>query len=62
MWFAMLAWQTLGFDFNDSASMRAFRCYQIGLPMSNCFSYQLKRQSSGEVLVKANIEAINMML
>lgn len=61
MWFGMLAWQLLGFDFKDSQSMRSFRRYQTGLPMPNCFSYQLQRQASGEWLIKANVEVIKIM-
>lgn len=62
MWFGMLAWQMLGFGFSDSWSMRAFRRYQTGMPMPNCFSYQLQRASSGEWTIKANVEIIETML
>lgn len=62
MWFGMLAWQMLGFGFSDSWSMRAFRRYQTGMPMPNCFSYQLQRASSGEWRIEANVEIIETML
>lgn len=61
MWFGMLAWQLLGFGFSDSWSMRAFRRYQTGMPMPNCFSYDLQRQASGEWLIRANTEIISKM-
>ena len=41
IWFGMLSWKLLGFDYCDTWSMRAFRRYQIGMPMPNCFSYQI---------------------
>ena len=41
MWFGMLCWRILGFDYFDSWAMRAFRRYQSSMPMPNCFSYQI---------------------
>lgn len=47
MWFAMLIWQLQGFGWRDGLSMRAFRRYQLGLPMPNCAVYALRSQRSG---------------
>ena len=41
MWFAMMSWIILGFHSYTPTAMQAFRRYQIGLPMPNCFSYQI---------------------
>ena len=42
MWFAMLIWRTMGFPVNTTQAMKAFRAFQIGLPMPNCCVYELQ--------------------
>ncbi|RZL62867.1 MAG: hypothetical protein EOP81_14985 [Variovorax sp.] len=42
MWFAMLIWQTMGFPVGTHRAMKAFRAFQIGLPMPNCAVYELR--------------------
>lgn len=41
MWIAMLLWQIQGFDWHDPLAMRAFRRYQLALPMPNCAAWWL---------------------
>lgn len=42
MWFAMLIWRTMGFPVDTTQAMKAFRAFQIGLPMPNCCVYELR--------------------
>lgn len=65
MWFAMLNWKILGFNYYDAWSMRAFRRYQIGLPMLNCFAYQIhlhKADVNKPLSVSADSRIIQLML
>ena len=65
MWFAMLNWKILGFNYYDAWSMRAFRRYQIGVPMLNCFSYQIHLDVSDinkPLSVNADTSIIQAML
>lgn len=65
MWFGMLCWQILGFDYSDSWSMRAFRRYQSNMPMPNCFSYQIHisiDDANAPLSVQANQDIIRAML
>ena len=65
MWFAMLNWKILGFNSYDVWSMRAFRCYQIGMPMLNCFSYQIHLHAADvnkPLSVSADTNIIRAML
>ncbi len=39
IWISMLVWQLLGFGTRDSNDMRAFRRFQLGLPMDNTAVY-----------------------
>lgn len=48
MWLGMLVWKLLGFKSADSLAMRAFRGFQIGLPLPNCVVYQLREVAPGE--------------
>jgi broad specificity phosphatase PhoE len=41
LWFALLIWRQLGFTQVDTATMRAFRQFQLALPMPNCAVYHL---------------------
>ncbi len=53
IWIGLLVWQSLGFTCNDDASMRAFRRFQLGLPMPNCAVYQFVQVASGRWLPRA---------
>lgn len=48
MWLGMLVWKLLGFKSADSLAMRAFRGFQIGLPLPNCVVYLLREVAPGE--------------
>jgi alpha-ribazole phosphatase len=41
LFFSLLIWKNLGFKVNNSASMTAFRHFQLALPMPNCAIYSL---------------------
>lgn len=41
MWIGMLCWKLLGFSCRNSADMKAFRLFQLGLPMPNGAAYRL---------------------
>ena len=42
MWMGLLVWKLLGFRSNDSQGMKAFRRFQLGLPMPNGAVYRLR--------------------
>jgi broad specificity phosphatase PhoE len=43
IWFALLFWKLQGNDCAGSSSMKAFRQYQLSLPMQNCKVYSLEQ-------------------
>lgn len=47
MWMALLIWKLLGFRSSDSLGMKAFRRFQLGLPIPNCAVYHLKEARPG---------------
>lgn len=48
MWMAFLVWRLLGFGARiDEVEMRAFRHFQLALPMLNCAVYVLEQAPSG---------------
>ena len=47
LWFALLIWQLQHFSDDDHDSMRAFRKYQLALPMPNCGVYRLQSSRQG---------------
>ncbi|PPD50186.1 MAG: histidine phosphatase family protein [Methylobacter sp.] len=59
IWFGMLTWKLLGFN---SLGMKAFRRFQLGLPMPNCAVYTLESPAPCHWRVRANEEAISMIL
>lgn len=58
IWIGLLVWQSLGFTCTDDAGMRAFRRFQLGLPMPNCAVYQLVQVASSRWLPRAVFKAI----
>jgi broad specificity phosphatase PhoE len=56
MWLALLVWHLLGFSTQGSSAMRAFRRFQLALPMPNCAVYALERSASGNWSARANVE------
>lgn len=46
IWFGMLVWHLMGFAYQDSQSMKAFRRFQTSLPMQNGVIYKLISQGS----------------
>jgi broad specificity phosphatase PhoE len=47
MWIGLLIWKLLGFTAPDSVGMKAFRRFQLGLPMPNGAVYRLREAASG---------------
>ncbi|CAD6872398.1 histidine phosphatase family protein [Methylomonas fluvii] len=47
IWFGMLTWKLLGFNGRGSQCMKAFRRFQLGLPMPNCAVYRLESPEPG---------------
>jgi hypothetical protein len=58
MWFGLLVWKPLGFTATDSLGMKAFRRFQLGLPMLNCGVYTLLRGVDGHWRVRADKVAL----
>jgi alpha-ribazole phosphatase len=58
IWIGLLVWQSLGFTCADDAGMKAFRRFQLGLPMPNCAVYQLVQVASSRWLPRAVFKAI----
>jgi len=56
IWFALLLWRLLGYRVIDTADMRAFRRFQLGLPMPNCAVFTLVGVGDGRWSVQANTE------
>lgn len=47
MWIGMLVWKLLGFRARDSTGMKAFRRFQLGLPMPNGAVYRFEECPAG---------------
>jgi hypothetical protein len=64
LWFALLIWRQLGFTQVDTATMRAFRQFQLALPMPNCAVYHLHASlvTAPRWQVQANEALIRRML
>jgi Fructose-2,6-bisphosphatase len=41
MWFGMMLWQLMGFSYETPLAMKAFRRFQIGMPLPNAMVYEL---------------------
>lgn len=48
IWIGLMIWKLLGFSVVDSNSMKAFRRFQLGLPMPNCAVYRLMETEPGQ--------------
>ena len=47
MWMSLMFWKLIGFSDTDSGGMKAFRRFQLGLPMPNCVLYVLETAGGG---------------
>ena len=54
MWTALLIWKLLGFSAADSVGMRAFRRFQVGLPMPNCAVYSIEQLAPSRWCVRGD--------
>lgn len=59
IWLGMLFWQLIGFKTNDSAAMKAFRRFQLGLPMPNCAVYRFEEVKADRWLPTAVLASID---
>lgn len=62
IWFGMLTWKLLGFNARDSQGMKAFRRFQMGLPMPNCAVYTLDSPAPGHWRARVNEEVMHTIL
>ena len=58
MWFGLIVWKLLGFSAADGPGMKAFRRFQLGLPIPNCATYALIRSDDGHWRVRADEAAM----
>lgn len=56
IWFGLLLWRLLGYRAADSQGMRAFRRFQLGLPMPNCAVFSLLYMDTERWGVQANAD------
>jgi len=54
VWLALLVWRILGFCTHGSSAMRAFRRFQLALPMPNCAVFTLTQISGSHWSIRAN--------
>ena len=47
IWFGLLVWLSMGFNAKDSTQMKAFRRFQLALPLSNCVIYKVTHSNYG---------------
>jgi broad specificity phosphatase PhoE len=57
MWIGLLVWKLLGFSASGSLGMKAFRRFQLGLPMPNGAVYHVRQALHGQWYAQAD-EAI----
>lgn len=62
IWFGMLTWKLLGFNARDSHGMKAFRRFQMGLPMPNCAVYTLDSSAPGHWRARVNEDVMHRIL
>jgi broad specificity phosphatase PhoE len=55
IWFGLLLWRLLGYSANDITGMRAFRRFQLGLPMPNCATFSLRHSGGDTWSVRAGL-------
>lgn len=58
MWFGMLVWQLMGFDYDTPLAMKAFRRFQIGFPLPNAMIYELFGQDGRHWHIKFHGETV----
>ena len=58
IWFGLLFWRLMGFAVRNPTGMRAFRRFQLGLPMPNCVVYALEGPHDGRWNVRADEAAV----
>jgi len=54
IWLGMLIWQLLGFPVEGAAAMKAFRKFQLGLPLKNCVVYRFHESAQGQWRIEAD--------
>jgi alpha-ribazole phosphatase len=61
MWMGLMFWKLLGFSSNDSRSMKAFRRFQLGLPIPNCAVYVLETAGAGRWTWQVDEKALRLV-
>lgn len=56
IWFGLLLWRFLGYRATDTQGIRAFRRFQLGLPMPNCATFSLSHFGGERWSVQANAD------
>lgn len=62
MWMCMLVWKLLGFTANDGIGMKAFRRFQLGLPVPNGAVYRLAEFAPGHWTASADEAVMRRMM
>ena len=62
MWIGMLVWKLLGFGARDTIGMKAFRRFQLGLPMPNGAIYRLREAAPGQWFASVDEAAMRTLL
>ena len=61
IWFGLLLWHLLGYSSDDADGMRAFRRFQLALPMPNCAVFSLAHIGRKRWSVQADADIMRRM-
>ena len=61
MWMGLMVWKLLGLSANDSQGMKAFRRFQLGLPIANCVVYVLESAGPGRWTWEVDEKALRLV-
>ena len=56
IWLGLLHWLLMGYGIQDGGDMRAFRKFQLSLPMPNCAAFQLNHVDGSRWSIHADME------
>ena len=62
MWFGLLCWKLLGFSAQNAEGMRAFRRFQMALPLPNGAVYTLEQTNSGGWHLQADEQLMRQLV
>ena len=61
MWMGLMVWKLLGLSAKDSQGMKAFRRFQLGLPIANCVVYVLESAGPGRWTWEVDEKALRLV-